>query len=85
MFSVRFITSVCYVSGGSKGVINFPWIFMQCGVQSLLGTSGIYPGTCLLGLFAGLLNDAMDYCLPIVSCEMTRTKRLVLKDHLGST
>ena len=27
----------------------------------------------------------MGYCLPIVSCEMTRTKWLVLKDHIGPT
>ena len=45
--------------GGSKGVINFPWIFMQCRVTSLLGTSGTYPGTHSLGLFAGLFTDAM--------------------------
>ena len=38
-----------------------------------------------LGLFAGLFTDAMGYCLPIVSCEMTRTKWLVLKAHIGST
>ena len=69
--------------GGSKGVINFPWIFLCSAVKSLLGTSGIYPGTQLLGLFAGLFSDAMDYCLPIVSCETTRTKWLVLKDHIG--
>ena len=47
---------------------------MQCGVKSLLGTFQIYPGTYLLALFAGLFNDAMGDCLPIVSCEMTRTK-----------
>ena len=71
--------------GGSKGVINFPWIIDA--IQSLVpvGTSGIYPGTHSLGLFAGLFSDAMSYCLPIVSCEMTRTKWLVLKDHIGST
>ena len=49
-----------------------------------MGTSGVYPGTYSLGLFAGLFNDAMAYCLPIVLCEMTRTKRLVLKDHIAS-
>ena len=58
---------------------------MQRGVMSLLGTSGKYLGTYSLGLFAGLFSDAMGYCLPIVSSEMTRTKWLVLKDHIGST
>ena len=48
---------------------------MQCGVWSLLmGTSGIYPGTYSLGLFVGLFSDAIGYCLPIASYEMTRTK-----------
>ena len=51
----------------------------------MLGTSGIYPGTYSLGLFAGLFSDAMGYCLPSVSCEMTRTKWLVLKGPIGST
>ena len=27
---------------GSKGVINFPWMFRQCGVQSLEETSGVH-------------------------------------------
>ena len=58
---------------------------MQWGVKPLLGTSGIYPGTYSLGLIAGLFSDAMGYCLSIVSCDMTRTKWLVLKDHIGST
>ena len=58
---------------------------MQCGVKSLFGTSGIYPGTYSLGLFAGLFSDALGCGLPGVSCEMTRTKRLVLKYHIGST
>ena len=48
--------------------------------KSLLGTFGIYPDTYSLGLFAGLFKDAMVYCLPVVSCEMTRIKKLVLKD-----
>ena len=61
--------------GGSKGVINFPWIFLcNAELSPCLGSSGIYPGTYSLGLFAGLFSDAMGYCLPIVSCEMTRTK-----------
>ena len=60
--------------GGSKGVVNLTWVFMQYGVLSMLGTSVIYPGTYSLGLFAGLFSDAMGYCLPIVLCEMTRTK-----------
>ena len=40
----------------------------------MLGTSGIFPGTYLLGLFAGLFSDAMGDHLPIVLCEMTKTK-----------
>ena len=28
--------------GGSKGVINFPWIFRQCEVYSLEETSGVH-------------------------------------------
>ena len=75
--SRKYITTQSYQStwcfgvflwGGSKGVIKFPWIFffMQCGVKSLLGTSGIYPGTYSLGLFAGLFSDAMGYCLPVL-------------------
>ena len=40
----------------------------------MLGTSEMYPGTYSLGLFVGLFSDAMDYSLPIVSCEMTRIK-----------
>ena len=58
----------------SNGLLTFLGLFMQCRVKSLLGTSGIYPGTYSLDLFAGLFSDAMSYCLPIVSCEMTRTK-----------
>ena len=51
---------------------------MQCGVKSLLDTSGIYPGTFRLGLFGLAVvfvtaSDAMG-CLHIISCEMTRTK-----------
>ena len=57
-----------------KGILTFLGFFMQCGVQSLLGTSGIYPGTYSPGLFAGLFSDAIDYCLQIVSCETTGTK-----------
>ena len=61
--------------GGSREVINFPWIFYV--MRSLVPVGhfrNIYPGTDLLGLFGGLFSDAMSYCLPIVSCEMTRTK-----------
>ena len=41
--------------------------------------------TYSLCLFAGLFSDTMGYCLPIVLCEMTKTKLLVLKDHIAST
>ena len=68
-----------------KGLLTLLGFFMQCGVKSLLGTSGIYLGTYLLGLFAGLFSDTMGYCLSIVACEMARTMWLVLKDHIGST
>ena len=57
-----------------KGLLTFPGFFMQCGIKSLFGTSGIYPDTYSLGLFAGLFSDAMGYFLPIVSDEMTGTK-----------
>ena len=50
------------------------FFFKQCGGQSMLDTSGIYSGTYSLGLFVGLFSDAVGYCLPIVSCKMTRTK-----------
>ena len=58
----------------SKGLLTFLGFFMQCGVKSLLGTSGIHLGTYSLGLFADLFSDTTGYCLLIVSCEMTRTK-----------
>ena len=61
--------------GCSKGVISFDFLcnaeFSPCGA---LPEHNIYPGTYSLGLFAGLFSDAMGYCLPIVSCEMTRAK-----------
>ena len=47
---------------------------MHCGFIVPVGHFRIYPGTYSLGLFAGLFSDAMGDCLPIVSCEMTRTK-----------
>ena len=57
-----------------KGLLTFLGFFMQCGIYSLLGTSGIHPGTYSLRLLAGLFSDAMGYCLSMISCEMTRTK-----------
>ena len=67
--------------GGSKGVINFPWIF--CAMRSSVPVEhfreyirALIHLTCL---------HVTGYCLPTVSCEMTRTKWLVLKDHTGST
>ena len=57
-----------------KGLLTFLGFFIQCEVQSLLGTSGIYLGTCSFGLFVGLFSDVMSYCVLIASCEMTRTK-----------
>ena len=73
--------------GGSKGVIHFPWIFifMQCGSLVPVGHFRNISGHYALGLFAGLFSDAMGYYFPMNSCGMTRTKRLVLKDHIGST
>ena len=53
-----------------KRLLTFLGLFVQCGVQSLLGTSGIYPGTYSFGSFAGLFRDA------IVSCEMTRARTM---------
>ena len=77
--SRRLCTSTSLIPTSSNGMVpeellTFLGFVMKCGVQSLLGTSGIYAGTYLLGLFGGLFSDAMGYCLPIVSCEMTRTK-----------
>ena len=59
--------SCCLYEVVPKGLLSFLGFFVQCGVRSLLSTSGIYPGTYSLGLFAGLFSDAMGYCLPIVS------------------
>ena len=42
-----------------KGWLTFLGFFMQCGVYSLLDTSGIYSGTYSLGWFVGLFSDAM--------------------------
>ena len=41
-----------------KGLLTVLGLSMQCGVKSLLGTSGIHPGTYSFGLFAGLFSDA---------------------------
>ena len=74
-FAGDFLTCVCNWYGVvPKGLLTFRGFSRQCGVWSLFGTSGIYPGTYSLGLFAGLSSDAMGYCLLIVLCEMTRTK-----------
>ena len=60
-------TGLLFLQGGSKDVMNFPWIFL-CDVEfSLCWALPIYPGTYSLGLFAGLFGDAMGYC---ISCEM---------------
>ena len=69
-----------------KGLLTFLGFFYA--MRSLVPVGhfrDIYPGTYPLGLFAGLFSDAMVYCLPIVLCEMTKTKLLVLKDHIAST
>ena len=64
--------------GWFQRVINFPWIFHA--MRSLVPVEHFRnPATYSLGLFVGLFSDAMGYCLPIVSCEMTRTKWFVLK------
>ena len=51
-----------------KGLLTVLGLSMQCGVKSLLGTSGIYPGTYSLALFAGLFSYAIGYSLLVVSC-----------------
>ena len=64
------------IRGGSEGVINFPWIFFYA-MRSLVPVGhflNISGHLFTLGLFAGLFSEAMGYCLPIVSCEMTKTK-----------
>ena len=70
-----------------KGLLTFLVLFFlyNTGFSPCLTLKGIYPGTYSLGLFVGLFSDAMGYCLLIVSCELTRTKWLVLKDHIWST
>ena len=49
-----------------EGLLTFLGFFFNA-MQSLVAVNS-------LGLFAGLFSDTMGYCLPIVSCEMTRTK-----------
>ena len=48
-----------------EGLLTFLGFFYA--MQSLVAVNS-------LGLFAGLFSDTMGYCLPIVSCEVTRTK-----------
>ena len=60
--------------GGSKGVINFSWIFYAMWSLVPVGNFRNISEHLFIGLFAGIFSDAMGYCLPIVSCEMTRTK-----------
>ena len=61
--------------GGSKGVISFPWIFYCNAEFSPCWALPEYIRALIhLACFAGLFSDAMGYCLPIVSCETTRTK-----------
>ena len=53
------MTVVFVYGGGSKGVINFPWIFRQCGVKSLQKK------------FAGVFVTASDdflFCFVSVFC-----------------
>ena len=73
-----------------KELLTFLGFFLFIYAMRSLVPSGHFrniSGHYSLGLFAGLLNDAMGYCLLVVSCEMTRTKWLVLKGshwiHLG--
>ena len=48
-----------------EGLLTFLGFFYA--MQSLVAVNS-------LGLFAGLFNDAMGYCLPIISCELTGIK-----------
>ena len=74
------------VWGGSKGVINFPWSFL-CNAE-------FSPSWALSEYILALIHLAClrvfsvmpwVYCSLNVSCEMTSTKWLVLKYHVGST
>ena len=64
--------------GGSKAVVNFPWTFFLCNAEfSPCWALPEYIRAHSFGLFAGLFSNAMGYFS--LSCEMTRTKWLVLK------
>ena len=73
------------VSKGSLTFLGFFFFFMQCGVKSLLGTSGIYPATYSRGLFAGLFSDAMG--LLFTDCIMWngKDKTAGFKNYIVST
>ena len=79
MFSVRFITSVCYVSGGSKGVINFPWTFYTMRSVVPVGHFRNISGHLFTWLVCGSFELLYGLLFTVVSCEMTRAKQLVLK------
>ena len=70
-----------------KGLLTFLGFFysMRSFSPCWAPTEYIRASTYSLGLFAGLFSDAMGYCLPIVSWEMTRTKWLGLRDHIRSS
>ena len=57
-----------------KGLLTFLGFFYAMRSLVPVGHSRIHPGTYSLDLFAGLFSNAMSYCLPIASCEMTRAK-----------
>ena len=61
-----FFSSAANVLGGSRGVINFPWIFYAMRSLVSVGHFRNISGhlfTWLSGsLFAGLFSDAMGYC-----------------------
>ena len=76
------VCSPCWVV--SKGLLTFLECFYAMRSLVPVGHFRNTSGHLFTWLAAGLLSDTMGYCLPIVSCEMTRTKWLVFKDHTGS-
>ena len=57
-----------------KGLLIFLGFFYAMWSLIPVGNVRNNPDTYSLGLFTGLFSDVMVYCLPIVSCEMTKTK-----------
>ena len=101
-FTLRFILLLCKYNcvtvkyaavklllwGGSKGLINFPWIFDA--MRSLVPVGHF--GNISRHLFTWLVCRSFQWRhgLLFTDCivwddKVTRTKWLILKDHIGST